>query len=315
MAYIGKSPVTGKFQKLDDISSGFNDSTTTFAVQSGGADVSIENAQQLLVSIDGVLQEPQTAYTVSSSGITFTEAPNTNATFFAILLGETGAAVPTAVIETGAIGSTQLAANAVTHVKLAANAVGTPQIKNSEVTAAKLATDAVETAKIKDVNVTTAKIANDAVTSLKVSPNIVLRGTTTFMGAAVEKSNVISGNIRPLVIDIDNQHNGILFYTTSSHENSEHTVNFVNMNSVEVGNSTSFVVVFTNNVDTQANITKVQIEGSSTNTFLYSGTAGEGAAGSVRFPVAGTANLDVYSFSVIKTDTSAYSTLVSKTNF
>ena len=85
MAYIGKSPVSGKFQKLDDISSSFNDSTTTFAVQSSGSDVIIESAQQLLVSIDGVLQEPSTAYTTSSSGITFTEAPNTNATFFAIL--------------------------------------------------------------------------------------------------------------------------------------------------------------------------------------------------------------------------------------
>ena len=69
MAYIGKSPITGKFQKLDDISSGFNDSTTTFAVQSSGSDVIIESAQQLLVSIDGVLQEPTTAYTTSPSFI------------------------------------------------------------------------------------------------------------------------------------------------------------------------------------------------------------------------------------------------------
>ena len=77
MSYLGKSPVTGKFQKLDDISSGFNDSTTTFAVQAGGSDVIIESPQQLLVSIDGVLQEPQSAYTTSTTGITFTEAPNT----------------------------------------------------------------------------------------------------------------------------------------------------------------------------------------------------------------------------------------------
>ena len=86
MAYIGKSPVLGQFQKLDDISSGFNDSTTAFAVQSSGKNVSIESAQNLLVSIDGVLQEPIAAYTTASSTITFTEAPNTNATFFAILI-------------------------------------------------------------------------------------------------------------------------------------------------------------------------------------------------------------------------------------
>ena len=315
MAYIGKSPITGKFQKLDDISSGFNDSTTTFAVQSDGSDVTIASPQQLLVSIDGVLQEPKTAYTTSSSGITFTEAPNTNATFFAILLGETGAATPASTIADGSIGATQLAANAVTHVKLAADAVGTPQIKNSEVTAAKLATDAVETAKIKDVNVTTAKIANDAVTSLKVSPNIVLRGKTVFDAAIQERSNVISSNVGPQVINIDPLNNSILFYTANSHDNSSHTVNFINLEGVEVGNTVSFVVAVTNNTNTFANINAVQVNGAacaghersatSNNLFISGGS-----------PVTkGSANVDVYSFNVQKVQTSSYTVFLSRTNF
>ena len=295
MAYIGKSPVTGKFQKLDDISSGFNDSTTTFAVQSSGINVQIDSAQQLLVSIDGVLQEPSSAYTTSASSITFTEAPNTNATFFAILLGETGQ---------------------------------TSGVPDGSVTAPKIVTDAVETAKIKDLNVTTAKIADtnitsgkiasDAITNLKISPNIVLRGTTTFMGAAVERANVYAGNVKggdKPIITIDNQDNGVVYFTTSSHENSEHTVNFINMDHVAVGNTTSFVVIFTNNVDTQSNITKVQIQGDTTNAFFFSGLTSGGAAGSVRYATTGQANLDVYSFSVIKTDTSAYTTIASVTNF
>ena len=124
MAYIGKSPITGKFQKIDNISSSFNDSTTTFAIQSGGSDVSIESPQQLLISIDGVLQEPQTAYTTSTSGITFTEAPNTNATFFAILLGETGVVNINDITPNDlSVTTAKIAANAVTHVKLAADAV------------------------------------------------------------------------------------------------------------------------------------------------------------------------------------------------
>ena len=295
MAYIGKSPTTGKFQKLDDISSGFNDSTTTFAVQSNGTNVQIDSAQQLLVSIDGVLQEPTSAYTTSASGITFTEAPNTNATFFAILLGETGL---------------------------------TSGVPDGSVTAPKIVTDAVETAKIKDLNVTTGKIADlnvttgkiasDAITNLKISPNIVLRGTTTFMGAAVERANIYAGNVKggdKPIITIDNQDNGVVYFTTSSHENSEHTVNFINMDHVAVGNTTSFVVIFTNNVDTQSNITKVQIQGDTTNAFFFSGLTSGGAAGSVRYATTGQANLDVYSFSVIKTDTSAYTTIASVTNF
>ena len=305
MAYIGKSPVTGKFQKLDDISSGFNDSTTTFAVQSNGTNVQIDNAQQLLVSIDGVLQEPSSAYTTSASSITFTEAPNTNATFFAILLGETG---QTSGVPDGSV----------TAPKIVTDAVETSKIKDLNVTTGKIADLNVTTAKIADTNITSGKIASDAITNLKISPNIVLRGTTTFMGAAVERANVYAGNVKggdKPIITIDNQDNGVVYFTTSSHENSEHTVNFINMDHVAVGNTTSFVVIFTNNVDTQSNITKVQIQGDTTNAFFFSGLTSGGAAGSVRYATTGQANLDVYSFSVIKTDTSAYTTIASVTNF
>ena len=305
MAYIGKSPVTGKFQKLDDISSGFNDSTTTFAVQSSGTNVQIDSAQQLLVSIDGVLQEPSSAYTTSASSITFTEAPNTNATFFAILLGETG---QTSGVPDGSV----------TAPKIVTDAVETSKIKDLNVTTGKIADLNVTTAKIADTNITSGKIASDAITNLKISPNIVLRGTTTFMGAAVERANVYAGNVKggdKPIITIDNQDNGVVYFTTSSHENSEHTVNFINMDHVAVGNTTSFVVIFTNNVDTQSNITKVQIQGDTTNAFFFSGLTSGGAAGSVRYATTGQANLDVYSFSVIKTDTSAYTTIASVTNF
>ena len=317
MAYLGTSPVTGKFQKLDDISSGFNDSTTAFTLQSSGVNVEPASPQQLFVSVDGVLQEPVGAFTISGSTITFSEAPNTNATFFAILLGETGSVN---TVSDGVISSSKLEANAVIHTKLAADAVGTPQIKDGEVTQAKLTTGTfpVNAANLATNAVETAKIQEDAVTNLKISPNIVLRGTTTFMGAAIERANIYAGNVKggdKPVITVDNQDNGVVYFTTSSHENSEHTVNFINMDHVAVGNTTSFVVIFTNNVNTQANITKVQIEGDATNAFFFSGTTGEGAAGSVRYPVTGSANLDVYSFSVIKTDTSAYTTIASLTNF
>ena len=78
MAYLGTSPLTGKFQKLDDISSGFNDSQTSFTLQTDGVNVEPGSPQQLLVSIDGVLQEPVGAFTLTGSTINFSEAPNTN---------------------------------------------------------------------------------------------------------------------------------------------------------------------------------------------------------------------------------------------
>ena len=153
---------------------------------------------------------------------------------------------------------------------------------------------------------------------IRDSPNIVLRGTTTFMGAAVEKANVVTGNAlmhSRQVINIDNQDSGVVFFVNPSHEDSEHTVNFTNMNHVEVGNTTSFVVVLTNNTTNKANITKIQIQGDSTNLFFFSGITNSGDAGSVRAITEAKANLDVYSFSVIKTDLSSYTTIGSLTNF
>lgn len=87
MAYIGVSPVVGEFRKLDDISSQFNNSTSTFNLTVGGSATTAGSAQNLLISIDGIIQEPQGAYTVGGSTISFTEAPNTASTFFGILLG------------------------------------------------------------------------------------------------------------------------------------------------------------------------------------------------------------------------------------
>jgi hypothetical protein len=71
-------------KKLDDISSGFDNSTTTFALTLGGVAVIPVNAQSLTVSLGGVVQEPGTDYTVSGSNITFTTAPNSGLDFFAI---------------------------------------------------------------------------------------------------------------------------------------------------------------------------------------------------------------------------------------
>ena len=84
MAYVGASPEIGTFKKIDGISPAFNDSVTEFTVTSSGASVLLQSPQQLILSLDGVIQEPGVAYSVSGSKVTFSAAPNTNATFFAV---------------------------------------------------------------------------------------------------------------------------------------------------------------------------------------------------------------------------------------
>lgn len=307
MAYLGKSPVTGKFQKLDDISSGFNDSTTTFAVQSNGTNVQIDSAQQLLISIDGVLQEPTSAYTISPSAITFTEAPNTNATFFAILLGETGtvATVPdgsvtAAKLVTDAVETVKIKDLNVTAGKLATDAVETAKIKDLNVTTAKIADTNITTAKIADLNVTTAKVAADAVTSDKIAPLLNLQEKILVSGSAFSS---------PTAINL--LENSVIYSTAAATGN--FTINFkgdgsTSLNAVmSTGNIISAAVLVTNTT-TPYYINAYQVEGTA------SGVTTEVQGGSALS--AGNANsIDVYNFSIIKTADATYTILISQTQF
>ena len=89
MGYIGPGLEFGAFEKIDDISSGFNGSATEFNIQIGGSTAEIASLNQLIISISGVIQEPNSAFTFGSSRstIAFTGPPQSTDTFFGILLG------------------------------------------------------------------------------------------------------------------------------------------------------------------------------------------------------------------------------------
>ena len=74
-------------KELDDISSSFNNSTTTFNLTIGGIAYQPRSAAMLQISLGGVIQEPNTDYTVSTSTITFTTAPNAGLDFFGVVRG------------------------------------------------------------------------------------------------------------------------------------------------------------------------------------------------------------------------------------
>ena len=69
---------------LDDISSSFDNSTTTFDLTVSSTAFFPKNAQSLQISLGGVIQEPVTDYTIDQSSITFTTAPNAGLDFFGI---------------------------------------------------------------------------------------------------------------------------------------------------------------------------------------------------------------------------------------
>ena len=86
MAYIGKQPVVGNFQVCDAIS--VVNGQAAYTMQVGSTNVEPENANHMLVSLNGVLQKPGSSFTISGSTITFASNLVTNDVIdFIILLG------------------------------------------------------------------------------------------------------------------------------------------------------------------------------------------------------------------------------------
>tara|TARA_X000000950_G_scaffold76682_1_gene95994 strand:- start:1464 stop:2366 length:903 start_codon:yes stop_codon:yes gene_type:complete len=88
MAYIGPEPKLGRNREVDDISSSFNGSTTAFTLQVSGSNVSPGTANDIIVSLGGVIQNPNQDYTIAASTLTFTTAPASGLSFFALVLGQ-----------------------------------------------------------------------------------------------------------------------------------------------------------------------------------------------------------------------------------
>ena len=81
MAYIGRQPAYGSFEKQSLTADG---STTTFTLN-----YTVGSSSSILVSVAGVHQEPEVAYNLSDGGtkIVFTAAPESGDTVFVVFLG------------------------------------------------------------------------------------------------------------------------------------------------------------------------------------------------------------------------------------
>ena len=94
MPYIGNNLQVAfeSYKAIDDISSSFNGSTTSFALQVGGVTPSPfpKIPQNCLISVGGVVQEPDdtgtTGFKFTGTNIVFSSAPASGESFFGVIL-------------------------------------------------------------------------------------------------------------------------------------------------------------------------------------------------------------------------------------
>ena len=101
MPYIGNTiRAADDYRLIDDISSSFNGSTTSFALQvAGSAPVPFpKSPQQVLISVNGVIQEPDpsgsSGFNLVGTNIVFSSAPANGHAFFGIIYATADYLIP-----------------------------------------------------------------------------------------------------------------------------------------------------------------------------------------------------------------------------
>jgi|688.fasta_scaffold06062_27 hypothetical protein len=97
-ASLGASVSSSNYTKLDNISSSFNGSSTSFGLAVSGTAYYPVSANTLGIYVGGVAQEPISSYSVSGSDIVFTEAPASGLTFWGVGYGTTAVATLNGIV-------------------------------------------------------------------------------------------------------------------------------------------------------------------------------------------------------------------------
>jgi hypothetical protein len=104
------------------------------------------SANSILVIVDGIVQTKTTNYTLSSTTLTFTDAPDSSAAITVIHLGFS--TVSRTAVPDGSITTAKIADNAITSAKLGFDVIVAEDIAENAITVAEIASGAVTPAKL-----------------------------------------------------------------------------------------------------------------------------------------------------------------------
>ena len=87
MSYLGNTPQIGQYRKMDNLT--FNGVTQTFNILISGVPFNPPTAFAMMVSLNGVIQNPGVNFSISGSTISFASPPAAFTPFFALIFGDT----------------------------------------------------------------------------------------------------------------------------------------------------------------------------------------------------------------------------------
>ena len=169
MAYIGREPQIGNYQVCDAIS--VVNGQAAYTMQVSSVNVIPESVNHMIVSLNGVIQNPGSSYTISSSTITFSSNLATGDSIdFIYLLGNT--------LDLGTPSD-----DTVTGAKIVDNAINSEHYTDGS----------IDTAHIADLNVTTGKIAADAITGAKIADDAI--DSEHYTDGSIDTAHIADANI------------------------------------------------------------------------------------------------------------------------
>jgi len=175
---------TGDFKFLVPVDAGtttaasWDGSDTSFDLKettNSGSAASVTNVNQLIVSLNGVIQKPNTGtysgseegfYLTDADTIRFCDAPPSGSAAFIL---QCGSAVSIPTPGDGTVTAAKIGAGAVTAAKIGTSAVETAKINADAVTGAKIADDAIDSEHYTDGSIDTAHIADNQITLAKMA--------------------------------------------------------------------------------------------------------------------------------------------------
>jgi len=192
MAYIGRQPSYGAFETQNLTA---DSSTTTFTL-----DYAVGSTASVLVSVAGVIQQPNTGYSISGGGnnIVFSAAPTTGDTVFVTFLGlnrDVGSFLSTGIITT----QTELAERAASgdfFLLYDSSATTLKKIQTSNIVAASVNRTATGDGSTTGFTVTNGVTAAQCLVTINgvvqtVTTDYTVSGTTLTFGTAPEASDAI----------------------------------------------------------------------------------------------------------------------------